>query len=261
MPAKPLGAHVPWGQVDQHLSMVLDLGLAPEIAFKGPELDSLSPAQLQRVATAIRAAELRPTVHAPFFDLNPGALDPLVQKITYQRLEQALNAAGRLNAHLMVVHPGFDRWRYPGLGAAWIAQACTFFPPLLQRAEELDCRIALENIYEETPESLTGLVDAVDSPWFGHCFDVGHWFLFGRQALPQWLEQIGSRLFHLHLHDNRGEADDHAPVGEGCIDFPQLFSQLHQLAATPSYTLEAHSPADLERSLAVVTSRFLTPPA
>lgn len=256
MPAKPLGAHVPWNQIDQHLSLILELGLAPEVAFKGPDFDSLDLAKLQSFAKRISADGLRPTVHAPFFDLNPGALDPLVQEVTFQRLGQALTAAGHLQARLMVIHPGFDRWRYPGLGAAWMEQARQFFPPLLKLAEQLDCHLALENIYEETPETLVGLVDAVDSPWLGHCFDIGHWFLFGKQALPEWLDQVGSRLLHLHLHDNQGQADDHAPVGDGRIDFPLFFAELAKLSSTPSITLEAHSPTDLARSLAAVTSRF-----
>lgn len=257
MSAKPLGAHVPWSLVDQHLELILTTGLAPEVAFKGPELDLLAPAQLLPVAERIRIAAKRPTVHAPFFDLNPGALDPLVQQVTYRRLEQALTAAGHLNAQLMVIHPGFDRWRYPGLEDAWMEQAREFFPPLLRLAEQLDCRLALENIYEETPKTLVGLVEALDSPWLGHCFDVGHWFLFGTTPLPEWLAAIGPRLLHLHLHDNHGKGDDHAPVGDGLIDFSLLFSELARLSSEPSMTLEAHTPQNLERSLAAVTSRFL----
>ena len=34
-----LGAHVPWAQVETYLQLVLDLGMSPEIAIKGPELD------------------------------------------------------------------------------------------------------------------------------------------------------------------------------------------------------------------------------
>ena len=199
-----LGAHIPWAQISQYLNTVLDLGLSPEIAFKGPDLDHLQSSQLQKVAAILQKAQRRPTVHAPFFDLNPGALDPLVQKVTHQRLLQALDAAGKLNAHLMVVHPGYDRWRYPGLAKAWLAQAQDFFPPLLAEAEKIDCRIALENIYEETPETLILLVAALDSPWLGHCFDAGHWFLFGKNPMPEWLAALGSKLFHLHLHDNHG---------------------------------------------------------
>ncbi|TLM66616.1 MAG: sugar phosphate isomerase/epimerase [Deltaproteobacteria bacterium] len=260
MLCKRLQAHLPWLRCREFLPRILDLGLAPEVAFKGPELDGLDGARLDAVARLIAATGRRPTVHAPFFDLSPGAMEPLVRQITLQRLTQALQAAERLGAHLMVVHPGYDRWRYPKLAATWADHAATTFAPLVDLAEQLDCRLALENIYEETTETLTGLVDRFDTPWFGHCYDIGHWRLFGRQVQEQWLERIAPRLLHLHLHDNHGLADDHLPVGEGSIDFTPLRRLLSGLAEPPSITLEAHDPEDLRRSLRNFTSLFAKEP-
>ena len=242
-------AHLPWLRCHEFLPRILDLGLTPEIAFKGPELDDLSAGSLETVAKLVAATGQRPTVHAPFFDLSPGAMEPLVRQITRQRLTQSLQAAAHLGAHLMVVHPGYDRWRYPNLAASWVEQAATTFTPLLTLAEQYDCRLALENIYEDTPDTLTTLVDRLDSPWFGHCFDIGHWRLFGSTPQAEWLARIAPRLLHLHLHDNRGVSDDHLPVGEGSIDYTPLFQLLRGLAGTPSLTLEAHDPDELQRSL------------
>lgn len=243
-----LHAHLPWMRSREFLPRILDLGLAPEIAFKGPELDDLPAERLATVAGLIAATGQRPTVHAPFFDLSPGAMEPMVRQITLQRLTQALQAAGHLGAHLMVVHPGYDRWRYPNLAMAWADHAAVTFAPLVAMAEQLDCRLALENIYEEKTETLTALVDRIDSPWFGHCFDIGHWRLFGRLPQEQWLANIAPRLLHLHLHDNHGQNDDHLPVGEGAIDFAPLFRALAGMPAAPSITLEAHNPDELQRS-------------
>jgi len=251
-----LGAHIPWAQIDKHLAGILDLGLFPEIAIKGPELEILDQALVQRTAQTLAAAGLRPTVHAPFFDLNPGALDPLVRQVTYQRLSQALTLAGQLRARLMVVHPGVDKWRYPNLDQAWAALAREFFPPLIEQAVGCGCRLALENIYEETPGTLIQLVEGIDSEWFGHCFDAGHWHLFGRQPMAGWLDALGAKLFHLHLHDNHGRADEHLPVGEGTIDFSPLQLKLRRLDPLPSITLEAHTLEHLKRSRHQV-ERFL----
>ena len=244
-----LGGHIPWAQINNYLELVLDLDLAPEIAIKGPELDTLDEELLDQVAETLVAAQIRPTLHAPFFDLNPGALDPLIRQVTYQRLSQALTVAARLKAHLMVIHPGFDKWRYPNLDQAWLALAKEFFPPLLEQAAACDCRLAIENIYEGTPETLVQLVDGINSQWLGHCFDAGHWHLFGKQTMEEWLDAIGPRLFHLHLHDNHGNADEHLPVGEGNIDFTPLQLKLRELSSHPSITLEAHSSEHLTRSL------------
>ncbi len=249
-----LGGHIPWAQIEDYLKIALDLDLAPEIAIKGPELDCLDKTLLGQISQTLEQAKVRPTVHAPFLDLNPGALDPLIRQVTYQRLSRTLSVAGQLNAKLMVIHPGFDKWRYPNLDQAWLALAKEFFPPLLEQAAACGCRLAIENIYEEAPDTLVQLVDEIDSEWFGHCFDAGHWHLFGKRSMAEWLDAISSRLFHLHLHDNHGRADQHLPVGDGTIDFTPLKLHLHKLSTLPSMTLEAHSVEHLKKSLLQVKS-------
>ena len=250
MDPERLHAHLPWLRCDEFLAHILELGLAPEIAFKGPDLDDLPAERLAAVARQLAASDRRPTVHAPFFDLSPGAMEPLVREVTLQRLTQSLQAAHQLGAHLMVVHPGYDRWRYPKLAAAWTALAADTLAPLVTMAASCDCRLALENIYEATPDTLLALVECLDSPWFGHCFDIGHWRLFGDVPQEQWLAKIAPRLLHLHLHDNLGQSDDHLPVGEGIIDYAPLLRTLAAMPTAPSCTLEAHNPMELQRSLA-----------
>jgi len=100
------------------------------------------------------------------------------------------------------------------------------------------------------------LVDACDSPRLGHCFDVGHWNMFGQTALADWLARISSRLLHLHLHDNFGDSDAHLPIGQGNINFAALFARISEQPTLPSMTLEAHSPTDLELSCRQFKVRF-----
>lgn len=246
-----LQGHLPWFRCAEFLSRLLDLGLPPEVAFKGPDLDALDEGSLRSAARQITSIGVgRPTVHAPFFDLSIGALDPLVQAVTERRLVQSLQAAAQLGAHTLVIHPGFDRWRYPRLEGAWCSNACTCLERLIPLAQGYDCRLALENIYEESPATLVTVVDRMDSPWLGHCFDIGHWQIFGKIPQEEWLPQIQSRLIHLHLHDNLGVNDDHLPIGEGRINFTPLLQSLAALPAPLSMTLEARDPEDLRRSLA-----------
>jgi sugar phosphate isomerase/epimerase len=177
-------------------------------------------------------------------------MEPLVRDVTRLRLTQALQAAAQLGAHLMVVHPGYDRWRYPNLAAAWADQAAATLAPLLDLAERYACRLALENIYEHTPDTLLDLAARLDTPWFGHCFDIGHWHLFGTTAQAAWLTAIAPRLCHLHLHDNHGQGDEHLPVGEGAIDYAPVLQLLAASPHPPSLTLEARDLEELQRSLA-----------
>ena len=252
-----LGAHVPWGQIHTLLNKVLEMGLVPEIAIKGPELDTLDKENLHLIAESLEASGVRPRIHAPFFDLNPGALDPLIREVTCRRLQQTIHFAGQLNACLVIIHPGVDKWRYPRLFHSWLEFASKSLPSLVALAAQKNSLLAIENIYEESPDILVELVNGIDSPHFGHCFDAGHWHLFGRRPMAEWLEAIEKKLFHLHLHDNHGQADEHLPVGEGTIDFSPLQEHLNTSKSLPSITLEAHTPEHLRRSLQQVSNLFL----
>jgi len=256
--SESLHVHVPYQRLQAVLPFLLERQLQPEVAFKGPELDQASPLALRDTGRQLADAGLAVTVHAPFMDLNPGALEPLVAAATRRRFEQSLDAAAALGARLVVFHPGYDPWKYGGQDHLWLEQSTLFWPPLLERAALAGCQMALENIFEVGAELLATLLDRLDSPLLGHCFDVGHWRLFSTVSLPDWFAALGHRLLHLHLHDNHGQRDEHLPVGEGDIDFPTLFRLLDALPQCPTMTLEAHSEESLLRSLAAV-AQYLPP--
>lgn len=245
-----LFVHFPFRFADRYLPFILEHRMQPEVAFLAEDFNRPIESSLKHLGNQLSKNGLSCTVHAPFMDLNPGALDPLVRDVTLARYRQTLDAAALLGAHLVVFHPGYDRWRYAGQSRLWIDQSLKFWPPLLQHAEQVQIRMSLENIFEEDPQSLATLVAEIDSDWLGHCFDTGHWNLFGQKALPDWLTALGPRLFHLHLHDNLGDRDAHLPIGEGNIDFPLLFDWLSSQPFFPSMTLEAHTPELLLKSQA-----------
>lgn len=251
--AERLHGHLPARMLASDLTFFLQQGIAPEIAFGWRELEELTGGQLAGYGRELAAAGLAVTVHAPFHDLNPGALDPLVTAVSRQRIEQTLAAAAALKAGLIVVHPGFDCWRYQGQEHLWLEASAEFWPPLLERAGEQQCRIALENIFDHHPGPLLSLLQELKSPWLAHCFDVGHWHLFSRTPLTEWFGRLGPYIAHLHFHDNQGEADEHLPVGAGKIDFQLLFSLVKALPQPPSMTCEARSHQDLLASIATVT--------
>jgi sugar phosphate isomerase/epimerase len=250
-----LHVHVPFRQLEELLPFLLERQLQPEIAFKGDDLDHLDAHLLNRSAAKLANAGLAVTVHAPFLDLNPGAADPMVHEVTSRRYQQALEAAVRLGAQLIVFHPGYDVWRYGEQQLLWLEQNLRFWPPLLKVAASSGCIMTLENIFEPEPLLLARLLNTLSSPWLGHCFDIGHWHLFASVSMEDWFSALGGRLRHLHLHDNFGVKDDHLPIGEGSIDYAPLFAHLRTIPdqQRPSVTLEAHSRETLLRALAAVS--------
>ncbi|PLX97715.1 MAG: AP endonuclease [Desulfuromonas sp.] len=245
----PLHVTIPYRQLEELLPILLERQLQPEIGFRGEDLDQLDPELVERAAAAFTAAGLNVSIHAPFFDLNPGAIEPYVFEATAIRFRQTLAAASRFGARTIVFHPGYEYWKYGGMDHLWLNASLDFWPAIIDLAEQFEINLALENIFETHPGTLRDLLDQIDSPRLGHCFDVGHWRLFAKSSLDEWFTTLGHRIVHLHLHDNTGKGDEHRPIGEGDINFTDLFARVDQLESSPTMTLEAHTPDDLDRSL------------
>jgi len=243
-----LHAHVPYARLSEHLEYVVTNRINPEVFFSADALDNLVWEELSAQSQVLHSAGLGTTIHAPFLDLNPGALDPLIRDITRRRVTQVFQAAEQLKPKVIVFHPGYDDLRYGGSRLDWLKNSIDFWQGFIPRAKELGCCIAMENIFEKEPSTLRGLLEAIDEPLFRHCFDVGHWNMFSSCSLEEWFDELGSYIAESHIHDNSGAADEHLPPGEGQIDFRTLFELLRRHAPGAVLTIEAHTIERLERA-------------
>jgi sugar phosphate isomerase/epimerase len=250
MRIETLHAHLPWSRIHELLPLFEELSLCAEVGLSGFDLDRMSRRtfDLPELITPPRPV----TIHAPFNDLNPGAGDPRIIEVTRIRLLQTLDFAERTGARLIVCHPGYEHWRYAGNIDLWLEASLKFWPEILGRAEQLNCHIAVENVFDTHYEALLRLLNSLDHPMIGHCFDIGHWHLFSEVKLTEWFDALAPHLKHLHLHDNTGTSDAHLPIGEGNIPFQSLWTELQQRQLAPSMTLEAHHPNHLRRTVAAL---------
>lgn len=241
--------NLPFPLLLEQLKAVLASGLQPEVYFSGFVLDHLASKDAEKTSRALQARKVPITFHAPFMDLNPGAADEKVREITTFRFGQVLDLVPLFHPRAIVLHPGYDRWRYDDDVDLWLENSLLTWKPLVERAESASVPMALENVFEEKPEILRRLLKEINSPFLGYCLDAGHGNLFSQVPLEEWVEVLGSRLMEIHLHDNHGEADDHLPLGQGNIDFSSLFSLLKKKKVQPIYTIEPHEIAHLQPSL------------
>jgi len=93
------------------------------------------------------------------------------------------------------------------------------------------------------------LIEKIDSPDFGFCFDIGHFNLFSSLTMEQWFESLGRHLVEVHLHDNDGKADSHWALGHGNIDFEKFFGLMNTHTPLPVLTVEVHDKDGIETSL------------
>jgi len=249
---EPIQVHIPYSSIRDYLELLRKRKYDLEIYFASSVLGQVERADIEHLFAQL---DWRPaiTLHGPFMDLNPGAVEPMVRSATQMRFKQLLGLAAVLRPRAVVFHAAYDRWRYAGKRDVWLDYSMDTWPRVMEQAQKIDgLRIAVENVFDEDPEALRMLIERVDHPSFGFCFDTGHFNLFSRVPLEAWFSALGQHIVEVHLHDNKGEEDSHWGLGRGSVDFPRFFSLLKQQQKAPVLTVEAHDPADIDESIARV---------
>lgn len=241
--------HVPFADRDKYMPIVLRDGLNPELYLNCQDLDNLDNLELDQIRTSLAETGLSRTMHGPYMELSPGGTDPEITSVTKRRILKAVDVASFLGAGTMVVHAAFDRFKYGEMFDTWLENSTRFWDHVGREAHQKGVVLALENTLEDSPEPLCRLVENLDPSLFGHCFDIGHFNVFGRCNLLVWLESVRGRLLELHLHDNDGKCDQHLAIGEGTADFKALFDNLPNLREKLALTIEAHQESSARRSM------------
>ena len=157
---------------------------------------------------------------------------------------RAFEAAALLGAGYIVVHPIHE------IGGQIITDDAEFIRinreatlPLLPIAERLGLIILSENIMWGSsihPKNIVDLVKAVDSPYFGWCFDTGHANCYG--ITPSILRELDVVPLSLHIQDTHGPGygDEHLLPGDGNIDWKEFLHILRDIGYRGEMVLEAH---------------------
>jgi sugar phosphate isomerase/epimerase len=238
--------HIPYHRAVDYLPFIKGNRLNLEIYFPSSSLDSLHPGDIERLKEML---DHRPSlsIHAPFMDMSPGAVDEKVRAVTIERFSHILEIAGILSPEAVVFHSGYEKWRYAHRVDIWLEGSLLTWKPMIEKAARLGIKIAIENIFEDEPHNLHSLMKELHSEHFGICFDTGHCNLFSKVPLEDWLKSLGPYLFELHLHDNDKSSDQHLPIGDGTFDFKALFSLLKGKECL--HTIEAHNPENVMKSM------------
>ncbi len=238
--------HVPFDSLDKYLSFLKQRELNIEIYFGSRTFDDITDADIINLKSKL---DYNPaiSIHGPFMDLSPGAVDPKVRELTANRFLKTLGFGKILNSKVIVFHSGYDRWKYDNRIDIWLDGSLKTWMPVEKQAADMGIKIAIENIFEEDPEHLKLLSKEINSEYFGICFDTGHFNLFSKLPLKEWLGIIKPYIKELHLHDNSRYEDEHLAIGEGDFDFATLFNELKGIECV--HTLEAHSIEDANKSL------------
>ncbi len=239
-------AHVPGKEIlknPQLIERFVEVGLGVELQITSEVLDSLTLKDFGKLRRLAGGAPV--TVHAPFIDLNPGALDSYILKATRDRFFETVTTAKVLNAEVIVFHTGYHPQKVDPFYNSWFERALETFREV---AENWKGKIALENVFDRNPKNLKNFIKNLPEN-VGVCLDVGHMNLFSEVPVSLWFEVLGSRIYEFHLHDNLGLQDNHFPMGTGTVNYPEVFTQMEKLKQEYILNLENKTYEDVLKSL------------
>ena len=217
-----------------------------EIYFSSSVLDGLTLDKITELKTSL---DYNPSlsIHAPFMDLSPGAVDSKVRTATLERFSHVLDISEILKPKAIVLHSGYEKWKYAMNVDLWLEMSLITWKQVNKRASDIGVKIAIENIFEDEPSNLQLLMKSMDSKNFGICFDTGHFNLFSKVPLKEWMDSLNQFIIELHLHDNDKSFDQHLSVGEGTFDFKEFFGMLSNKNCI--HTIEAHTPENVMKCM------------
>ncbi|WP_243653674.1 sugar phosphate isomerase/epimerase family protein [Pseudonocardia endophytica] len=197
--------------------------IAAELGYDGVELMVWTDPVSQDVRAVERLAHRYGVpvlaVHAPCLAVTQrvwGA-DPI------ERIRLSVDAADRLGARTVVMHPPF-RWQR--------AYAAQFRDEVARAGEVRGISLPVENMFPVTRGSISTVpyspgFDPTEVGHHAYTLDLSHTAASGSDALAM-AERMGDRLTHLHLTDGSGSTkDEHLVPGRGnqpCAEVCELLA-------------------------------------
>ena len=187
--------------------------------------------------------------HLPCYAIRRSSDEACEEEATL--IARGIEATALLNARWGAWHPRTDFNHGFNRENAWHdnVRELTRFLPL---AEQFDVGIAVENLpvfpddrevlfFSSDYRDLMRVVDTMNTPHIGVCWDTGHANLMSfHQATA--IREMGSRIRIVHLDSNLGNADVHTPPSLGTVPWSEVIPALQDTGFNGSLTLEVQLP-------------------
>ncbi len=237
---------------------------AAEVGFKRMDLGCSTPAnfphtftpdRIRRVRALGKQYDIKYGLHTSSF-VNTAEIMPRVREASEEHLLEYIRLTKEIGAEYCVIHCGYHFSQY--MDTVWESLFKTL-RAAVGLAEELDMLLVIENMNAVHPDSeivylgvtieeLEKVFKAVQSPYLGLALDLAHANLLPGRIDP-WIEAFPEKIFHLHISDNDGVLDRHLPVGDGIINFRDVFQKLDGIGFKGTGTLEVSSNENRVKSL------------
>ncbi len=199
----------------------------------------------------------RITLHAMFSDVNVAGADCELREISQKRCRQSFEIGKAIGADTILFHTGNKGTKHYGSIDSFKNNFILFWRDFIKEFEKAEITAVIENVFETTPDFCLDLFHAVNSENLKLALDTGHVNLYAKETkVTDWIKAYGKNLYHLHIHNNFRENDDHSNLTNGTLNFKEIFEEIQKEELTPSFVLEMFTEEDIRKSVKIFSDYF-----
>ena len=172
----------------------------------------------------------------------------------FEKMKLSMHGAAILGAKYWVIHPIMPfgvRDIEAKQEEKTLELNFEFMNRLLVAAKQEGIVICLENMpfrafSLSSPAAIAELVKEMNDPSFAMCLDTGHTNVSPDRPTPaECIRQYGDIIKVLHVHDNKGQQDEHSMPFYGNIDWKDFSMALKETGFDGALSLECAPPSKL----------------
>lgn len=186
--------------------------------------------------------------HLPTF-VNVADLTESLRKASAAEILSSIETAAELHAEKLVLHPGIPL----GLGVyvqETVKQyALSYLPEIIDAARRFSMTLCIENMPAPcklftTPDDFAPIMEQY--PELSMTLDTGHANTLKnrKRSVGLFAKEMGERIGHLHVSDNKGEKDEHLSLGDGNANLKKTVTALKRIGYDDTATLEIFTGKD-----------------
>lgn len=205
--------------------------------------------RIDSYASILKKKNVGYSVHVPVWDANLTSENAQLRNAVLESYKAAIILAAKIKAHHVVLHTGWcsDPHFSKEMGRN---RAKNSIENLVDFNKSYGQLLLVENIGSNATSLFTEkqFIDFLDTlpAEVGYVADIGHAHINGWN-IKSLIHDLRERLYALHLHDNDGLKDIHAPIGAGNIDWEMVVQSTINSNRELSLILEYNIGTDLEK--------------
>jgi sugar phosphate isomerase/epimerase len=217
--------------------------------------------EVEGIRENLASRSLESIVHSAVYDINLASLNPLIRRASIRQTMESIRFAAKIEAKIVIIHPGRLPKDYP---PAYLKNSrinlLTSLDVMARMAGRMGVMLAIENSPRgrahrlvATPQEHLHIFRRLGSPHLGALIDLGHAHTWGID-LREYMRSMADYILLFHLHDNRGQRDEHLPLGKGSVDLRGIAEEFQRMKKRHPLILSMRRKEDIEESIRFLES-------